>query len=175
MKFAPVAIAASALLSLHALSEAATFQSLSGTGFTTETASLAGSYLTPLAPAGSSDASYSVLSTASGFLTTGTIIFAAPITSFTFLWGSPDSYNSVTDGTVSVTGSSFSSGTGNNAESKLYTFVDALGFNSLTFSTTGIAFELAVAPVPEPETSALLLAGLAAVGFMARRRRAPEA
>jgi PEP-CTERM motif len=174
MKFAPIAIAASALLSLHAVSEAATFQSLSGTGFTTETASLAGSYLTPLAPAGSSDASYSVLSTASGFLTTGTINFAAPITSFTFLWGSPDSYNRLTDGTVSVTGSSFSSGTGNNAESTLYTFVDALGFNSLTFSTTGIAFELAVAPVPEPETSALLLAGLAAVGFMARRRRARE-
>jgi PEP-CTERM motif len=175
MKFAPIAIAAAALLSVHAVSEAATFQSLSGTGFTTETASLAGSYLTPLAPAGSSDASYSVLSIASGFSNTGTISFAAPITSFTFLWGSPDSYNRLTDGTVSVTGSSFSSGTGNNAESTLYTFVDALGFNSLTFSTTGIAFEIAVAPVPEPETSALLLAGLAAVGFMARRRRAPEA
>jgi PEP-CTERM motif len=174
MKFAPIAIAAAALLSVHAVSEAATFQSLSGTGFTTETASLAGSYLTPLAPAGSSDASYSVLSIASGFSNTGTISFAAPITSFTFLWGSPDSYNRLTDGTVSVTGSSFSSGTGNNAESTLYTFVDALGFNSLTFSTTGIAFEIAVAPVPEPETSALLLAGLAAVGFMARRRRAPR-
>lgn len=172
MKFAPIAIAASTLLSLHALSEAQTFQSLSGTGFTTETVSLANSYLTPLAPAGSSVASYSVLSTATGFSNTGTISFAAPITSFTFLWGSPDSYNRLTDGTVTVTGSSFSSGTGNNAESTLYTFVDPLGFTSLTFLTTGVAFEIATAQVPEPMTLALLLAGFGAVGFMARRRGA---
>jgi PEP-CTERM motif len=170
MKFAQIAIAASALVSAHALSEAATFQSVSGTGFTTETASLANSYLTPLAPAGSSVASYSVLSPATGFSNTGTISFAAPVTSFTFLWGSPDSYNRLTDGTVSVTGSSFSSGTGNNAESTLYTFIDALGFTSLTFSTTGVAFEIATASVPEPQAFALLLAGLGAVGFMARRR-----
>jgi hypothetical protein len=172
MKFAPIAIAASTLLSLHALSEAQTFQSLSGTGFTAETVSLANSYLTPLAPAGSSVASYSVLSTATGFSNTGTISFAAPITSFTFLWGSPDSYNRLTDGTVTVTGSSFSSGTGNNAESTLYTFVDPLGFTSLTFLTTGVAFEIATAQVPEPMTLALLLAGFGAVGFMARRRGA---
>ena len=47
---------------------------------------------------------------------------------------------------MTVTGSSFSSGGGNNAESTFYTFVDALGFTSLTFSTTGIAFEIAAAP-----------------------------
>ena len=72
-----------------------------------------------------------------------------------------------------MNGSSFSSGTGNNAESMLYTFVDALGFTSLTFSTTGIAFEIAQAsaPVPEPETYAFLLAGLGALGFMSRRRK----
>ena len=109
MKFAPIAVAASALLSLHSASEAATFQAVSGTGFTTETVSLVTSYLTPVALAGSSITSYSVLSTATGFSNTGTISFAAPITSFTFLWGSPDSYNRVTDGTVTVTGSSFRS------------------------------------------------------------------
>ncbi len=171
MKFASITLAAAALVSWHLPSEAATFQALSGTGFTTETTSVESSYLTPLAPAGSSVASYSVLSTASGFSGIGMISFAAPITSFTFLWGSPDSFNSVTDGTVTVTGSSFSSGTGNNAESMLYTFVDSLGFDSLTFSTTGVAFELAAAPVPEPETYALLLAGLGAMGFLARRRK----
>jgi PEP-CTERM motif len=175
MKFAPIAIAAAAFVSLHTLSEAATFQSVSGTGFTTETASLANSYLAPVAPAGSSVTSYSVLSTATGFSNTGTISFAAPVTAFTFLWGSPDSFNRLTDGTVTVTGSSFSSGKGNNAESTLYTFVDALGFTALTFSTTGIAFEIAAAPVPEPQMFALLLAGLGAVGFMALRRGALEA
>jgi hypothetical protein len=105
------------------------------------------------------------------FSTSGTISFAVPVTSFTFLWGSPDSYNSVTDGTVTVTGSTFSSGAGNNAETTLYTFFDALGFTSLTFSTTGIAFEVAVAAVPEPQTYAMMLAGLGVLAFLARRRR----
>ena len=115
-----------------------------------------------------------MLSTAAGFSNIGTISFAAPITSFTFLWGSPDAYNSLTDGTVTITGSSVSSGTGNNAESTLYTFFDALGFSSLTFSTTGVAFEIASTQVPEPMTFALLLAGLGAVGFVARRRGASD-
>lgn len=171
MKFASIALAATALVALQFPAQAATFQALSGTGFTTETTSVVNSYLTPTAPAGSSVSSYSVLSTASGFANTGTISFAAPVTSYTFLWGSPDSYNRLTDGTVTVTGSSFSSGTGNNAESTLYTFFDALGFNTLTFSTTGIAFEVATAPIPEPETYALMFAGLGALWFMSRRIR----
>ena len=171
MKFASIAVATAALLSLHPLANAETFESVSGTGFTTETTSLPNAYLAPLPPVGSTVASYSVLSTLAGFTSVGTISFVAPITSFTFLWGSPDTFNSVTDGTVSVTGASFSSGTGNNAESLLYTFVNPLGFTSLEFSTTGVAFEIATAaPVPEPSTLALLLAGIGAVGFMARRR-----
>ena len=67
MKVAPIAFAAAALVSLQTLSEAATFQSVSGTGFVTETALLVNSYLTPKTPAGSSIASYSMLSTAAGF------------------------------------------------------------------------------------------------------------
>jgi len=107
VKLARIAVAAAALVSLYPLSEAATFQSIWGTGFTTETASVVNSHLTPVAPAGSSIASYSVLSTAADFANTGTISFAAPVTAFTFLWGSPDSFNSLTDGTVTVRGSSF--------------------------------------------------------------------
>ena len=155
MTFAPIAIAASAVLSLHTLCEAATFQSVSGTDFTAEP-------------------TYSVLRTATSFSNTGTIGFAAPVTSFTLLWGSPDSYNHLADGALTVTGSSFSSGTGNNAESTLYPFVDALGFTSLRFSTTGVSLGIAEAHVPEPMTFALLLAGIGAVGFMTRRRGAPE-
>ena len=171
MKFAPIAIAAAALVALPTLSSAETFEHFSAPGFVTETTSVVDSYLMPVAPVGSTVASYSVLSPSSGFSDTATVNFASPITSFTFLWGSPDSYNLLSDGTVSVTGSTFSSGTGNNAESTLYTFVDAMGFNSLTFSTTGVAFEVAVSPVPEPETYALLLAGLGALGFVIRRRK----
>ena len=162
---------AAVTIALQSAASAQTFVALSSPGFTTETTSAANSFLTPLAPSGSVS-SYSVLSTAAGFSTTATILLAST-TSFTFLWGSPDSFNSVTDSNgVTVTGSSFSSGLGNNAESKLYTFFDAKPFTSLTFLTSGVAFELAVAaPVPEPETYALMLAGLAAMGFVARRRR----
>jgi len=171
MKLAPIAIMAAALAASNTQSWGATFGPVSAPGFTTEVVTVLNSFLTPVATSGSSVASYSVLSTAAGFSTSGTISFAVPVTSFTFLWGSPDSYNSVTDGTVTVTGSTFSSGAGNNAETTLYTFFDALGFTSLTFSTTGIAFEVAVAAVPEPQTYAMMLAGLGVLAFLARRRR----
>ena len=129
MKLAPIAIMAAALVAVNTPSWGANFGAVSAPGFTTEAKMVLNSFLTPVATSGSSVASYSVLSTAAGFSTSATISFAAPVTNFTFLWGSPDSYNSVSDGAVTVTGSTFSSGAGNNAETTLYTFFDALGFN----------------------------------------------
>ena len=79
MKFAPIALAAAALLALHIPAEATIFQSISGTGFTTETTSVVNLYLLPAATAGSSVASYSVLITVSGFSNIGTINFATPV------------------------------------------------------------------------------------------------
>jgi hypothetical protein len=43
--------------------------------------------------------------------------------------------------------------------------------SSFVATATGAGTELFLAPIPEPETYALMLAGLGAVGFMARRRR----
>jgi hypothetical protein len=43
--------------------------------------------------------------------------------------------------------------------------------SSFVATATGAGTELFLAPVPEPETYALMLAGLGALGFVARRRR----
>ena len=174
MKLFHVVAAAAALCALQSQASAQTFEALSTPGFTTESTSIIGSFLMPKAPVGGTVTNYSVLSTHAGFSNTATISFATPVTNFTFLWGSPDFFNTVTDGTVTVTGLNISGGNGDNAKSQVYTFTDPAGFTSLTFKTGGTAFEIAtaaVSPVPEPETYVLMLAGFAAVGFVAARRR----
>ena len=47
----------------------------------------------------------------------------------------------------------------------------AMTSTGFTVSQGGGAVNFVAAPIPEPETYALLLAGLGAVGFMARRRK----
>lgn len=102
-----------------------------------------------------------------------------------FLWGSPDLYNKLT---VTSTGGftqvfdatniAFASTTGDQAYSQYVQFTGLAGsrITQLTFNNVPAidAFETAnysVTPIPEPETYALLLAGLGAVAFVARRRR----
>ncbi len=95
-------------------------------------------------------------------------------TSFSFLWGSPDASNMINIDGVNFTGSGLLGATANssNANTQWVTVTDETGMTSFTITTGQIAFEMAVAaPVPEPETYALMLAGLGAMAFVARRRK----
>jgi hypothetical protein len=112
------------------------------------------------------------------------VTFDTPIDYISFLWGSPDTYNDLTIITnlgnfaFSATGLGFSVTNGDQSFSQYVQFVAAAGtvITGLRFSNVPPinAFEVAnfsVTAVPEPETYALMLAGLAALGFMSRRRR----
>ncbi|MES3012480.1 MAG: PEP-CTERM sorting domain-containing protein [Pseudomonadota bacterium] len=102
-----------------------------------------------------------------------------------FLWGSPDLYNTLT---VTSTGGvtqvftaaslSFAVTNGNQSFSQYVQFsglagakITALSFNNVPATDAFETANYSITPVPEPETYALLLAGLGVVGFMARRRR----
>jgi len=100
-----------------------------------------------------------------------------------FLWGSPDLFNSLT---VNSTGSAGQVFTANSLgfpvtngdqsfnQSVQFTALAGAKITSLVFSSTDNAFESAnfsITPIPEPETYALMMAGLGVMGFVARRRR----
>lgn len=107
----------------------------------------------------------------------------AGTTGVSFLWGSPDTYNSfVVETNVAeyAFGPSVFGPTvllnGDRSAAYYVNFMGSVGetITSLTFSSPGTnAIEIAnVAVVPEPEAYGLALAGLSVIGFaMARRRK----
>ena len=101
------------------------------------------------------------------------------------LWGSPDTYNLLTlrdNNDVAYTFTTASLGfTVQNGDQSFNQYVQfaASGttrITTATFASSVDAFEttqFAVTPIPEPETYALMLAGLVALGFVAKRRKLP--
>ncbi len=113
----------------------------------------------------------------------GVVALAGGASYYGFLWGSPDTYNTVSfyDGATllgSFTGAAvWPPANGDQSIGRFFNAYAGSGetITSIMFTSTGNAFETdnhAVVAVPEPETYALMLAGLTAVGFVARRRRA---
>ena len=122
-----------------------------------------------------------------GQITPGMATFNGGLSYFGFYMGSPDTYNSVVftmgdHSTVTLTGSQIATlgGVSASGDQSVGLYVNAWAgegakFTSVAFHSPGQdAFEsdnhAFIAAVPEPETYAMLLAGLGLLGFMLRRK-----
>ena len=117
----------------------------------------------------------------------GVVSFSAPANYFGFLWGSPDTYNYVSfyDGNQllgSFNGSAIKVPA--NGDQTYARYFNAFAGASevitrVTFTSATNAFETDnhafISAVPEPESYAMLLAGLGMLGFATRRRKQKEA
>ncbi|QXQ05848.1 PEPxxWA-CTERM sorting domain-containing protein [Sphingosinicellaceae bacterium] len=105
---------------------------------------------------------------------TGTATYTSSnfITSISFDWGTPDSYNTLS--AVGLNGTT-ALGSGGSLAAGRYTFnfLASDQIKSINFTSTDRAFEidnLSVSAVPEPASWALMVGGFMMVGFAARRR-----
>ena len=132
----------------------------------------------------STDASTMPVGTVGNYLSdsgtgTTTLTFSTGVSYLSFLWGTPDTYNVLTVNGVTFHGSDFGfpdNGVPGSGGYVQFTGTEGTLINTLAFSNSPQtnAFETAnysITPVPEPETYALLLAGLGVMAFVARRRK----
>ena len=111
-----------------------------------------------------------------------TLTFAAIQTSFSLLWGSIDSYNSITfsggsSADVTYTGDDIASYLGLTTSTQNYEHValvsfEDMDFTTVTFTSGAKAFEFALAPVPVPAAGVLMVAALGGLGLVRRRKSA---
>ena len=117
----------------------------------------------------------------------GIVDLDGPAIYYGFLWGSPDTFNIVSFYNQGRLLQSFGGGdvfTSANGFQGSFAAGQYVGFRAegsqvfdeVRFVSNGNAFEtdnhaVLASPIPEPETYALMLAGLGVVGWMARRRR----
>jgi hypothetical protein len=116
---------------------------------------------------------------------TATLTFSVPTTQFSFLWGSPDSFNtlaitSTTNGITSTTDYTASQAgispiTGNQSFAEYLGLVTNAGtvIDSIQFQSTSNAFEVsnfAVSGVPETSTWAMMILGFLGLGFLGYRK-----
>jgi hypothetical protein len=138
-------------------------------------------------PVGSMDNFWSVGPSPSSQVGPGEVTFNTGLSYYGFLWGSPDAYNTVSfyDGSTllgAYTGTAvldpaqgdqdysryFNAFAGPNQEITKVIFESTLN----AFETDNHAF---ISAIPEPETYAMLLAGLGLLGLMGRRRKQKDA
>jgi hypothetical protein len=109
--------------------------------------------------------------------------FFAGLSSLTFLWGSPDTFNDLKittnlttyDFNVASPGLGIIPNSGDQAFAQYVNFTAAGEvIESVTFTSSSNAFEVAnfqVAAVPEASTWAMMILGFLGIGFMAYRRK----
>jgi hypothetical protein len=129
------------------------------------------------------------ISTSGNFLASGpsdngnaTLTFTTPTSQLSFLWGSPDTFNTlsiVTNNEGTITLSAAQAGvTPPNGDQQFAEYVDFIGtagtvIQSITFESTDNAFEVsnfAVSGVPEASTWAMMVLGFLGLGFLGYRK-----
>jgi hypothetical protein len=134
-------------------------------------------------PPGSTGNFYSVGTSPAAQTGPGQVAFSSGLSYFGFLWGSPDTYNTVSffNGNThlgSFTGSAvLNPANGNQSVGKYFNAFAGVNerITRVTFASTTNAFETDnhsfISAVPEPETYAMFMAGLGLLGFMAKRKK----